>query len=150
MHIEVFRFSTSSNSTMGALQINGHFQCYTIEDGWHFEKVDGETRIPAGTYEIRLRREGGMTKTYGTRYPEMHRGMIWLQGVPGFEWVYIHTGNKAVHTEGCILVGDLPNNNTLGDGFCGSSGNAYKRIYPAIADAIESGDAVQITLRDIG
>ena len=135
---------------MGALQINGLFQCYTIEDTWHFEKVSSETRIPAGTYEVRLRDEGGMTKTYADRYPAIHRGMLHLQGVPGFEWVYIHTGNKATHTEGCILVGDDPNNNTLSEGFNGSSGNAYKRIYPAIANAIEAGEGVMITLRDLG
>jgi hypothetical protein len=135
---------------MGALQVDGRFQCYTIEDGGHFEKVAGETRIPAGTYEVLLRNEGGRTKEYAEDYPEMHRGMLWLQDVPGFEWVYIHRGNTAEHTEGCILVGDAPNNNTLKEGFCGSSGDAYQRIYPTVAGAIESGESVLVTVRDVG
>jgi len=150
MHMEVVRLSTSKESTIGAFYINGHFQCWSIEDTWHFEKVAGETRIPAGTYEVRLRNEGGLTKTYADRYPTIHRGMIWLQGVPGFEYVYIHVGNRASNSEGCVLLGDDANNNTLGEGFVSNSGNAYKRLYPAIADAVESGEGVQITLRDLG
>ena len=148
MHLEVLRYNTTSDSTLGVLFINGQFTCYSVEDTWHFEKVAGETRIPAGTYEVRLRNEGGLTKKYADKYPSMHRGMLWLQGVPGFQWVYIHVGNTAKASEGCILVGLDPNSAVESDAFVGSSGNAYKMIYPPIADAIESGEGVQITVRD--
>ena len=133
MKLTLLRLSTSDESTLGALYINGKFNCYTLEDTKRAAKIKGETRIPAGVYQIKLRNAGGMTKRYAKRYPDIHQGMLWLQDVEGFQWVYIHVGNKRGDTEGCILVGDTLNNNLLKDGMTGSSGNAYQRIYPGIA-----------------
>jgi hypothetical protein len=46
-------------------------------------------------------------------------------------------------------VGDSQENNQLlPDGFIGKSVNAYKRIYPSIAKAIENGEEVTITYQD--
>ncbi len=78
---------------------------FTIEDTHRDEKVYGKTCVPAGTYNVKLRNEGGMTKRYARRY-KTHQGMIWLQDVPGFEWVYVHVGNDAKASDGCILVND--------------------------------------------
>jgi hypothetical protein len=150
MHLEVLRLSTTRNTTIGVFYINGKFQCYTIEDTRRFKKVPGDTRIPTGVYEIKLRDEGGMHKRYWNRFPEMHRGMLWLIGVPGFKWVYIHIGNNKDDTEGCILVGDDPNNNVVEDGFVSQSTAAYKRIYPGIRSAIVNGEPVTISVKDIG
>jgi len=150
MHLEVLRYNTTRDSTLGVLYINGRFEAYTCEDTYRFEKVDGETRIPPGTYEVRLRNEGGMTAQYGKRFPAIHRGMLWLQGVPGFTYVYIHIGNDAGDSHGCVLVGDAPNSATESAGFVSGSGKTYRRIYPPIADDIESGAGVQITIRDMG
>ena len=102
-------------------------------------KVKGETRIPAGTYKIKLRNEGGFNQRYNKRYPSIHRGMLHIIDVPGFEYILIHVGNSDEHTAGCLLVGDSQENNQVNkNGFIGSSGNAYKRIYPLIADAVEN------------
>ena len=38
------------------------------------EKVYGETRIPAGTYKLKLRTEGGYHQKYSKRFPDIHRG----------------------------------------------------------------------------
>ena len=73
----------------------------------------------------------------------MHKGMLWVRDVPNFEYILIHTGNTDEHTAGCLLVGD-----TQKDGFTGASTSAYKRIYPPIAEALESGDEVTITYID--
>jgi len=139
------RISSGTESTTGALYINGVFTCFTLEDTKRRKKVHGETRIPDGLYTLALRNEGELTKKYAERYGDMHRGMIWLRDVPGFDWIYIHTGNKRGHTEGCILVGDTLINNQIGDGLTGKSRAAYQRIYPEIARAIESGE--EVTLR---
>ena len=150
MHLQLARFSTGDESTVGALHIDGEFTCFVLEDTKRIKKVAGETRIPDGLYRIALRNEGGLTRKYAERYGAMHKGMLWLQDVPGFDWVYIHTGNKRGHTEGCLLVGDSLNNNQVADGFVGKSRVAYQRIYPQIAKAIDSGEKVTIRIANLG
>jgi len=108
-----------------------------------------ETRIPAGVYSILLRKEGGHHARYTKKYGSMHKGMLWLQDVPNFKWILIHTGNTDEHTAGCLLVGDSQENNAIiKDGFIGKSVNAYKRIYPDIAKAILKGEEVIIEYID--
>ena len=151
MTLEVLRFSSGNDSTMGALfdTTNGRrFLAYTIEDEARDEKVAGETRIPAGTYDVRLRTEGGFHGRYTSKYGDFHKGMLHVQDVPGFEYILIHTGNTDEHTEGCLLVGDTSQQNITKQGFIGSSGDAYKRIYPDIADHLVDGGEVQITYID--
>ena len=153
MRLEVLRFSSQEDSTNGILfDVTGgerKFLCYTLEDEYREEKVSGETRIPAGTYDIVLRTVGGFHSRYVKKYGEMHKGMLWVWDVPGFEYILIHTGNTDEHTAGCLLVGDTQQANFgSSNGMVGSSVNAYKRIYPPIAAAIESGEKVTITYTD--
>ena len=142
MKLQVLRFSSESDSTNGLLLdvTDGiNFLAYTLEDEYRKKKRSKETRIPAGTYEIKLRNEGGFNQRYNKRYPSIHRGMLHIIDVPGFEYILIHVGNSDEHTAGCLLVGDSQENNQVNkNGFIGSSGNAYKRIYPLIADAVEN------------
>ena len=106
--------------------------CYTLEDEFREVKVSGETRIPAGTYELKIRTEGSLTKRYEARFPDFHEGMIWLQNVPNFKWIYIHCGNDDDDTDGCILVGSyLRLNRVL------NSRSTYKAIYPGIVANIK-------------
>ena len=152
MKLEVLRISSQSDSTNGILfdTTNGRkFLAYTLEDEYRetIEKV--ETRIPAGTYKIKLRKEGGFHGRYTTKYGSMHKGMLHVQDVPGFEYILIHTGNTDEHTDGCLLVGNTQTENIgTKDGFIGASGDAYKRIYPPIAKALEDGEDVEITYVD--
>ena len=102
MKLQVLRFSSESDSTNGLLfdvTEGVKFLAYTLEDEKRDEKVMSETRIPAGTYEVKL--------------------------------------------------GDSQENNQIKEnGFIGSSSNAYKRIYPSIAEAIEN-EKVTIEYIDI-
>jgi len=142
MKLQVLRFSSESDSTSGLLfdiTEGVKFLAYTLEDERRDEKVMKETRIPSGTYEVKLRTEGGHHNKYASRYGSMHKGMLWLQDVPNFKWILIHCGNTDEHTAGCLLVGDSQENNQIKEnGFIGSSSNAYKRIYPSIAEAVEN------------
>jgi hypothetical protein len=153
MDLEVLRISSQKDSTNGILfDVTGGkrtFLCYTLEDEHRKEKVAGETRIPNGTYKITLRKVGGFHSRYQKKYGNMHKGMLWVREVPNFEYILIHTGNTDEHTAGCLIVGDSQQAN-FGDsnGFVGSSTNAYKRIYPPIAKALESGEEVTITYVD--
>ena len=152
MKLEVLRISSESDSTSGLVfdVTNGRkFLCYSLEDEYRSEKVMHETRVPAGTYKILLRKEGGFHGRYTKKYGDFHKGMLHVQDVPGFKWILIHTGNTDEHTSGCLIVGDSQENNQLlKNGFIGRSTQAYKRIYPPIAEALENGEEVTITYVD--
>lgn len=155
MKLEVLRISSQKDSTNGILfDVTGgqrKFLCYTLEDEHRplEAKVMGETRIPAGTYNITLRKVGGFHGRYSKRYGDMHKGMLWVRNVPGFEYILIHSGNTDEHTAGCLLVGNTQNENiTKKDGFIGASRVAYERIYPPIAAALEAGQQVTIEYID--
>ena len=58
MKLEVIRFSSQNDSTLGLLfdVTDGRkFLCFTLEDEARDTKVMGETRIPAGIYDLKLR-----------------------------------------------------------------------------------------------
>jgi uncharacterized protein DUF5675 len=141
--LRVQRFPSADDFTLGGLSIDRRFCCFTLEDERREVKVPGETRIPAGAYVLKLRAEGTVHDKYKGKFAE-HRGMIWLQDVPGFEWIYIHVGNTDEHTAGCILVGD----SAQAHGELGASIPAYRRLYGQVANAILAGEPVTITVED--
>lgn len=144
MELLLSRFSGEDESTLGLLFAVSEigfkrFLCFTLEDQFNDPKVPGETRIPEGRYKIELRTEGGMHERYSDRFGSLHKGMLWLQDVPDFTFVYIHYGNYDDETEGCILVGDGAQSNLIEDGMVTSSVAAYKRLYREIVGAVADG-----------
>lgn len=145
----LLRISSGDESTLGVMfdvdrvAKKPEFECYTLEDQANEPKVPGETRIPKGRYRIKERNAGGMIVRYKRRFP-WHRGMLWLQDVPGFEWVYIHVGNKDDDTDGCILVGDGQVSNRVDLGQITSSVVAYRRLYSKVIAWLDAGDEVYI------
>ena len=153
MKYEVLRLSSGKDSTSGILfeidRGKRTFLAYTLEDEQRDVKVWGETRIPAGSYKLKLRNEGGFHSRYQAKYGNMHKGMIHVQDVPGFEFILWHTGNTDEHTAGCLILGNTQTNNRIAkDGFIGSSVDAYKFVYPRVAAAIESGQDVSVEYID--
>ncbi len=149
MNIDLIRYSMASHSSLGMMLINGAFACYTLEDKAREVKVMGETCIPAGCYRMDLRTEGGQNQKYLKKFPDVHKGMLHLRDVPNFNYIHLHIGNTIGDTDGCILLGDKANNNTIIAGTISDSTNAYKRIYPRIAKAIADGkEEVWITIAD--
>lgn len=160
MELELLRISSGEEATLGVLfELEGlnndplgdlaqrTFQCYTLEDQHNEPKIPGETRIPAGRYQIKLRDEGGMIVRYKQRFP-WHKGMLWLQDVLGFQYIYIHVGNKDDDSEGCILVGDGQVSNVKERGQVTSSVAAYRRLYNRILPVLETDGEVYITIED--
>lgn len=107
MKIELVRDTFNANETLGKLYIDGEYFCETIED---FDrslyedttleevkkiKVYGQTAIPYGTYEVVV--------SYSQKFKKF---LPLLLNVTGFLGIRIHSGNKAIHSLGCILVGD--------------------------------------------
>jgi hypothetical protein len=145
------RIDRGTESSLGYITIKegltSWLECFTCEDEKRVNKIKGKTRIPQGRYEIKLRNEGGMNGRYRSRFT-WHKGMLWLQNVENFEWVYIHVGNTHEDTEGCILVGAGAHHNSLeGGGSIISSTAAYARIYEKIIGGLEHGP-VYITIDD--
>lgn len=152
MKIDVVRIQFGSDSTNGLVFIDNSFECYSLEDQVRDgAKVMGETAIPLGSYEIKFRTVGGFDSKYKKRYgTDWHVGMLELQDVPNFKYILIHTGNTDEHTAGCLLLGETQQDLDKGkDGFIGGSGDAYKKFYPKVRDALVSGEKVMIHYSNI-
>lgn len=92
--IYIPRITYTRESTTGLVVVDGEpWGAFTLEDRVRLSKLSGVTAIPAGTYKLDHRAS-----------PKFKREMIWLRNVPGFQYVYVHSGNKPEDTEGCIMV----------------------------------------------
>ena len=149
------RISSQKDSTNGILFFippnnEWEFICYTLEDEHRDRKVAGETRIPAGDYELKLRTFGGHHQKYSSRFKDIHRGMIEVMGVVGFTDILFHCGNTDEDTAGCILCGISQHSNiSKRDGFIGGSTEAYFYMYPHIAEKLSMGDRVFLNIIDL-
>ena len=145
MKLELKRFSSQSDTTLGLLFVDGEFECFTLEDEYREAKIKGETRIPEGTYKVEKREVlSGLTKKYRSKYPwfDFH---FMLHDVPNFQYVYIHIGNDDDHTDGCLLVSDAVNSNRFDENNnLSSSGPAFKRLYQKMSEA----DIINISVTD--
>lgn len=145
MRILVDRFLSDDDATLSRVAINGRFQCFGLEDEYRAEKLPGETRIPAGLYDVGLRVVGGFNRRYGLKFPGFHEGMLQVLDVPGFDYILIHVGNTDEDTAGCLLVGQ--GCNTGGELRVASSTAAYKAFYSKVIDAARADD-LTIEYRD--
>ena len=136
----IYRKHHGKNHTGGVLIIDGLEKCRILEDEKRAKKVMGETRIPAGRYELKLRKHGGHHARYKKLYDKKmgkgwHKGMIEVMKVPNFKHILIHIGNTDKDTAGCPLVGYMMN---MRLNFIGRSRDAYEDVYPVIRDMILS------------
>lgn len=153
MELTLQRFNRGSDSTIGSIHIGlgigGYFHSFSCEDEQRHIKVRNETRISAGRYEIKFRTEGGFHSRYSDKYPKTHKGMLWLQDVPNFTYIYIHPGNDDGDTSGCILCGYSTSSDTInGGGSIGRSVDAYQDLYKKVSGALSQGEQVFITVKD--
>jgi hypothetical protein len=146
MELILRRETESSEWTQGKIYIDNVYQCFSLEDQSQIKKVMAETRIPAGRYEIKLRKDGTHHEKYAKLYPTMHKGMFWLQNVPGFQFILIHQGNTDDDSAGCILVGDKFSNGKI---VAGTSSLAYIKLYKKVIPAFDRKERVFITVIDI-
>lgn len=114
------------------------YRCFGCEDEYREIKVPGETRIPAGTYNVGVRKEGGFHARYSQdrRVRDIHRGMLHIQNVPNFQWILIHIGNFEKDTDGCLLVGESRDEVRM----CVlNSVVAYRALYQKVIGSAEAG-----------
>lgn len=107
MTIKIDRKWKKPGYTISKVYLNGkYFGCNALEDTDRGLKQDmpikdilakkkfGETAIPSGYYDI--------TMTYSPKYGKM---LPYVNNVPGYTGVRLHSGNSSKDTEGCILFG---------------------------------------------
>ena len=128
--------------TISRVYINDRFFCHGLEDEYRLQKVPGETRIPAGCYDLRTRTDGGFHNRYKTLFPDIHRGMIEIVSVPDFKWVLIHVGNYERDTAGCLLLGNADFNSWA----VWQSKQTYRRFYTKTIEAVLSKEATILFL----
>lgn len=134
MNLQVVRLPAwaTPNSTGGMLSLDGIFQCYTLEP--RMDRSQGKPyAIPAGTYLVRLLESPHFTAlmansermqhAFGHLFPDGKVITPHLVGVPGFDFVELHPGNKPEDTDGCTLVGE-----TRGADYLGASDMAFRML----------------------
>jgi hypothetical protein len=131
MKLEVIRKEFSPISTIGELHIDDVYFCYTLEDTIREVKIQNETAIPYGTYEVVI-----------TPSKRFQRDMPLLLNVPNFEGVRMHKGNTDKDTDGCILLGMSKSKD-----FIGHSALAFDTFFPFLEKALQT-DKVFITVRN--
>jgi hypothetical protein len=130
MHMTLKRQGCTAKSTPGTLHVEGEFECYTLEDVVRPEKVAGCTAIPAGTYHVMINQSA-----------RFKRPLPLLLDVPGFSGVRIHPGNTDKDTEGCILVGDSPSAD-----FLGNSRVAFDRLFAKLKAEYDAGGRITLSI----
>ena len=146
MHIEVFRYNSNIDHTNSIILLNGKYECDGLEDEYRRDKVMHETRIPDGTYKIKLRTKGGFHQKYRNKFGYWHQGMLWIKDVPGFEYILIHIGNTDDDTSGCLIVGSAGKND---QNWISNSTDAYKSLYPKVRNALLRYEKVDIIFKTL-
>jgi hypothetical protein len=151
MNFKLQRLTHDKNQTFGMVTGEG-YQAWSLEDEPRQVKVKGETRIPAGTYQLTIRKEDTpLTIKHRQDYNKL--GNIWfsyhieVSNVPNFSGVYVHTGNDQGHTEGCLLFGDtLTITGTINP--LTQSTKAVERFYRLVYPELEKNNEVLIEIKD--
>lgn len=153
MNLLLQRFSDNGKSTMGLLfhkEDNLRFLDFVLEDEHREEKVSKETRIPAGYYELQIRKEDTpLTIKHRQAYGTWFKFHIEITKIPNFSGVYLHAGNDETHTDGCPLIGNtLSNHWIVTKGQLVSSIDGTRRLYELVYPHLESGHKAFIEIRD--
>lgn len=109
MHYATFiltRIYTDESGTISVLTCPelGGFKCFAIEDPHAAKKVEGNSRIPAGIFDMRKIFDSPLTKRHQEKWGIPY--LFEIEDVPNFTAIRIHVGNGREHTEGCPLLVD--------------------------------------------
>ena len=142
MRIEVRRIWSNADATLSTMTVFDYagapaFACVGLEDEYRKTKFAGETRLPAGKYDVTLRTVGGWHARLARLFGAKHRGALWVRDVPGFNYILIHPGNTGKDTDGCYLPGTWARR--WPQPFVFRSRQAYAQLYELVVDAAEAG-----------
>ena len=140
--------------TIGNLYVDGEWFCNTLEDKdrglsqtMSLEeiketKVYGETAIPTGRYEVRM--DIVSPKYNGVKWYKDNFGgrMPRLESVKGFSGILIHSGNTALDSNGCILVGLNKAKGKVLD-----SRATFQKLWKVLEQARKTGKTIYLTVQ---
>ena len=134
MEIKIPRKWFYKDASLGVMQIDFTYACFTLEDAARPAgiKVDGHTCIPPGRYRVMV--------DWSRRFISM---MPHVLDVPGFDGIRIHSGNTEQDTSGCILVGFERDRNTIY-----KSRDAFNYVFDKIKQAIAKGEEVWLEVEN--
>ena len=92
LQLQLDRLAANRDRTLGVLYIGDRFCCFTLEDVGREKKVAGETRIPKGRYEVKIRTAGKWPERNAEKWPWHGRRSLEICGVPGFSCILFHSG----------------------------------------------------------
>lgn len=127
LRLDLIRDIFTLTSTTGMLYVDGKFYCYVLEDTDRYlekggQKVFGKTAIPRGTYRVIV--------DFSNHFQKF---LPLLLNVPQYAGVRIHTGNTALDTEGCLIVGMLRSADKVS-----SSKMAFDGLLPKLKNSTET------------
>ena len=140
--LELYRYSSNTDSTLGVMLINGNYFCDTLEDEARVKKVSKETRLRAGVWRLQIRKEETpLTLKYRNRYSWFKYFIEIIS--PEFVGTYIHNGTSDDHTDGCPLIGERESINTYTSGKLKASKKEeiMKSFYEKVMPLVEKGNA---------
>ena len=144
MEMLLDRFHSTTDATMGSWFLDGRWICFCLEDEKRLVKLAGETRIPAGRYEITRCYQSGIL----SRMQEKWYNGSWIpsiENVPGFTYIRIHPGNTDDHSDGCLLPGFTAN---ALDMTIGKSRDAFVHLVNRMDEYFKRGERVWLTIED--
>lgn len=140
--------------TIGNLYVDGEWLCNTLEDKDRGlsqtmpleeikrTKVYAETAIPTGRYEVRM--DIVSPKYNGVKWYKDNFGgrMPRLESVKGFSGILIHSGNTALDSNGCILVGMNKAKGKVLD-----SRATFQKLWKILEQARKAGKTIYLTVK---
>lgn len=137
---DLVRFDVGTHDTLGKLYFKKDFVCYTLEQSTN--------RANLGKYPLMLRSQGGLHATYGFRFKDIHKGVIQLDTGDTQDFRFIRTGNVAADSGGGMLLGKRIENQNEPDQAreLWHSEDAYREVYPLIANRIAAGEKMTIKI----
>ena len=140
--------------TIGNLYVDGEWFCNSLEDKDRGlsqtmpleeikeTKVYGETAIPTGRYEVRM--DIVSPKYNGVKWYKDNFGgrMPRLENVKGFSGILIHSGNTALDSNGCILVGMNKAKGKVLD-----SRATFQKLWKVLEQARKAGKTIYLTVQ---
>ena len=140
--------------TIGNLYVDGEWFCNTLEDKdrglsqtmtleeINKIKVYRETAIPTGRYEVRM--DIVSPKYNGVKWYKDNFGgrMPRFESVKGFSGILIHSGNTALDSNGCILVGLNEAKGKVLD-----SRSTFQKLWKVLEQARKTGKTIYLTIK---